>query len=70
MANHVTTLDHVSGGRAIAGIGAGWQVNEHAAYGIDLLSPADRSDRFEESVAVVAALLRKPRTTFAARYSR
>ena len=34
----VTALDHVSGGRAIAGLGAGWQVNEHAAYGIDLLA--------------------------------
>ena len=32
-------LDHVSGGRAIAGIGAGWQVNEHVAYGVDLPSP-------------------------------
>jgi alkanesulfonate monooxygenase SsuD/methylene tetrahydromethanopterin reductase-like flavin-dependent oxidoreductase (luciferase family) len=64
VANHVAALDHVSGGRAIAGIGAGWQVNEHAAYGIDLLSPADRSDRFEESVAVISALLRQPRSTF------
>ena len=64
VANVVTALDHVSGGRAIAGLGAGWQVNEHTAYGIDLLSPADRSDRFEESVAVVSALLRQPRSTF------
>jgi alkanesulfonate monooxygenase SsuD/methylene tetrahydromethanopterin reductase-like flavin-dependent oxidoreductase (luciferase family) len=64
VANAVTALDHVSGGRAIAGLGAGWQVNEHAAYGIDLLSPAERSDRFEESVAVVSGLLREPRSTF------
>jgi F420-dependent oxidoreductase-like protein len=68
VANMVTTLDHVSGGRAIAGLGAGWQVNEHRAYGIDLLSPADRSDRFEESVAVVASLLRNDRTTFEGRF--
>jgi alkanesulfonate monooxygenase SsuD/methylene tetrahydromethanopterin reductase-like flavin-dependent oxidoreductase (luciferase family) len=67
VANVVTALDHVSGGRAIAGLGAGWQVNEHTAYGIDLLSPGDRSDRFEESVAVVAALLRQPRSTFEGR---
>ncbi len=53
VANQVTALDHVSDGRAIAGLGAGWQVNEHAAYGIDLPGPAELSDRFEESVAVV-----------------
>jgi alkanesulfonate monooxygenase SsuD/methylene tetrahydromethanopterin reductase-like flavin-dependent oxidoreductase (luciferase family) len=64
VANMVTTIDHISGGRAIAGLGAGWQVNEHRAYGIDLLSPGDRSDRFEESVAIVSSLLREERTTF------
>ena len=68
VANQVAALDHVSGGRAIAGLGAGWQVNEHAAYGIDLLSARDRSDRFEESVHVVASLLREPRTTFDGRF--
>jgi F420-dependent oxidoreductase-like protein len=68
VANQIAALDHVSGGRAIAGLGAGWQVNEHTAYGIDLLTPAERSDRFEESVAVVASLLREERTTFEGRY--
>jgi alkanesulfonate monooxygenase SsuD/methylene tetrahydromethanopterin reductase-like flavin-dependent oxidoreductase (luciferase family) len=68
VANMVAALDHVSGGRAIAGLGAGWQVNEHAAYGIDLLSVRDRSDRFEETVHVVASLLREPRTTYDGRF--
>ena len=68
VANMAAALDHVSSGRAIAGLGAGWQVNEHAAYGIDLLSDGDRSDRFEESVHVVASLLRERRTTFDGRY--
>jgi F420-dependent oxidoreductase-like protein len=68
VANQIAALDHVSGGRAIAGIGAGWQVNEHTAYGIDLMSPAERSDRFEESVAVISSLLREERTTFEGRY--
>jgi alkanesulfonate monooxygenase SsuD/methylene tetrahydromethanopterin reductase-like flavin-dependent oxidoreductase (luciferase family) len=68
VANMVAALDHVSGGRAIAGLGAGWQVNEHAAYGIDRLSVKDRSDRFEETVHVVASLLREPRTTFDGRF--
>lgn len=70
VANQVAALDHVSGGRAVAGLGAGWQVNEHAAYGIDLLDVRDRSDRFEESVHVVASLLREDRTTFAGRFFR
>jgi alkanesulfonate monooxygenase SsuD/methylene tetrahydromethanopterin reductase-like flavin-dependent oxidoreductase (luciferase family) len=68
VANQLTALDHVSGGRAIAGLGAGWQVNEHAAYGLDLMNPHDLSDRFEESVAVISALLRDDRTTFAGRF--
>jgi len=68
VANQVTALDHVSDGRAIAGLGAGWQVNEHAAYGIDLMNPHDLSDRFEEGVAVVAALLREDRSTIGGRY--
>src|SRR4051794_41236409 len=64
VANQVTALDHVSGGRTIAGLGAGWQVNEHAAYGIDLPAPAELSDRFEESVAVGSALLRPAPSSF------
>jgi alkanesulfonate monooxygenase SsuD/methylene tetrahydromethanopterin reductase-like flavin-dependent oxidoreductase (luciferase family) len=68
VANQITALDHLSDGRAIAGLGAGWQVNEHTAYGIDLMSPRDRSDRFEESVAVVSALLREDRADFQGRF--
>jgi alkanesulfonate monooxygenase SsuD/methylene tetrahydromethanopterin reductase-like flavin-dependent oxidoreductase (luciferase family) len=68
VANALTALDHVSGGRAIAGLGAGWQVNEHRAYGIDLMDPHDRSDRFEETVAVVSALLREDRAGFHGRF--
>jgi alkanesulfonate monooxygenase SsuD/methylene tetrahydromethanopterin reductase-like flavin-dependent oxidoreductase (luciferase family) len=70
VAHQLTTLDHVSGGRAIAGLGAGWQVNEHAAYGIELLDPGDLSDRFEESVAVVSSMLREDRTDFRGRHFR
>ena len=68
VANQLTALDHVSDGRAIAGLGAGWQVNEHTAYGIDLMNPHDLSDRFEESVAVISALLREDRSDFSGRH--
>src|SRR5690349_11771779 len=36
VANMAASLDHVSGGRVVLGLGAGWQLNEHVAYGIDL----------------------------------
>jgi F420-dependent oxidoreductase-like protein len=70
VANMVTTIDHISGGRAIAGLGAGWQVNEHRAFGIELPEPAELSDRFEESVAIVSSMLREDRTTYDGRHFR
>ena len=65
VANVAATIDHISGGRFVLGLGAGWQVNEHAAYGIDLLEVGPRLDRFEEACAVVCSLLAEPRTTYA-----
>lgn len=65
LANIASAVDHISGGRLTLGIGAGWQVNEHAAYGIPLGSPKERLDRFEEACAVLTSMLREPRTTFA-----
>ena len=37
LAKRACTIDHISDGRLVLGIGAGWQVNEHRAYGIELL---------------------------------
>ena len=50
LANMATTLDIVSGGRLELGIGAGWNEEESGAYGIELGTPAQRSDRFEEAL--------------------
>ncbi|HET8662124.1 MAG TPA: TIGR03560 family F420-dependent LLM class oxidoreductase [Micromonosporaceae bacterium] len=63
VANMAATLDHVTGGRFVLGLGAGWQVNEHAAYGLELGSTRSRMDRFEEACAAIRSLLTRPRTT-------
>lgn len=64
VAKGAVTLDDVTGGRFVLGLGAGWQQNEHLAYGIDLPPVAARMDRFEETCAAVRALLTEDRTTF------
>lgn len=64
LANRAVTIDHVSGGRMVLGLGAGWQVNEHAAYGIELEEPRRRVDRFEEAIQIVRSLLHDDLTTF------
>jgi probable F420-dependent oxidoreductase len=63
LAKMAATLDHVSGGRLTLGLGAGWQPNEHTAYGIELLPPPARLARFAEYVIAVRSLLREPSTT-------
>ena len=61
VANWAATLDHVTGGRVVLGMGAGWQVNEHEQYGIELPPPGERLARLDEACRVVTALLRTPR---------
>lgn len=58
VAKSLTTLDHLSGGRAIAGLGAAWHELEHEAHGIEFgASPGERLRWLEESVAAIRALL-------------
>ena len=65
LANRATTIDHLSNGRMVLGLGAGWQINEHLAYGIELEPPDRRVQRFEEAIQIVRALTTQDRTTFA-----
>jgi alkanesulfonate monooxygenase SsuD/methylene tetrahydromethanopterin reductase-like flavin-dependent oxidoreductase (luciferase family) len=65
LANRAATIDHISDGRMVLGLGAGWQINEHRAYGIELEPPKRRVDRFEQAIQVVRSLLSEDRTTFA-----
>jgi F420-dependent oxidoreductase-like protein len=70
LANMAATVDQVSGGRFVLGIGAGWQENEHRQYGIELPPVRERIDRFEEAIRVLRGLLREPTTTFAGAHYR
>ena len=68
LANIAAAVDNISGGRLLLGVGAGWQINEHSAYGIDLGTIKERLDRFEEACEVLVGLLREKRTSFAGSY--
>ncbi len=64
------TVDHISGGRLILGIGSGWNVDEHRRYGIPLQPPAERVSRLEEAVELIDLLQRQDRTTYDGRFYR
>jgi len=64
VANAAATIDQISNGRFVLGLGAGWQQNEHDAYGIELDDARTRSDRLEEACAVITMLLREDVASF------
>jgi len=68
LANRAGTLDQLSNGRFVLGLGAGWQINEHAAYGIELEVSGTRVSRFEESIQIIESLLTKDHTTFKGKF--
>lgn len=56
LAKQAVTLDHVTGGRFILGLGAGWHVGEHESLGIELPAIGERMGRLEAQVRVLKAL--------------
>src|SRR3954454_2369619 len=65
LAKMAATVDGISGGRLILGLGAGWNDREYAAFGF----PFDhRISRFEEAFTIIRTLLRDGRTDFHGSY--
>lgn len=70
LAKMATTVDIISGGRLILGMGAGWFELEHKEYGIPFPPVAERLARLDESLEVIKRLWTEERTTFTGRYYR
>ena len=69
LAKTAATVDVVSGGRVVLGIGTGWNIREHEAYGWDFPSMRERSDRLEEACALIRRLFHcEGRVDFDGRY--
>ena len=65
LAKMITAIDHISGGRADMGLGAGWAQVEYNAYGIDFPGVKTRMDQLEEAAQCVRGLLHEDVTDFA-----
>lgn len=70
LAKIVTTLDVLSGGRAILGIGAAWNEEEHRGYGFDFPSTGERLSRLEEALQICRLMFREEAPTFHGRFYR
>lgn len=70
LAKQVTTLDGISGGRAILGIGAAWFEEEAKAYGFAFPPLGERLGRLEDAVRICRAMFDAPCSTVEGRYYR
>ena len=70
LAKQIATLDHVSGGRAIAGLGAGWFQAEFEAYGCPFPPLRERMEALEETARILKLLWTEERASFEGRHFR
>src|SRR5262249_26969760 len=68
LAKMVTTLDVISRGRAVLGIGAAWNAGEHAGYGIPFPSVRERMDRLDEALGIARLMFTEERPSFTGHY--
>src|SRR3954467_4119420 len=70
VAKITTTLDVISGGRAVLGIGAAWFEAEHKAYGYEFPSLRERFERLEDALQIIRAMLTQDLATFEGKHYR
>ena len=68
LAKMAATLDHMTGGRVVLGLGSGWQENEHQQYGIPFYTVRERLERLDEACAVIKALFSESKASFDGRF--
>ena len=68
LAKTVTTLDHISGGRATLGIGCGWFEKEHVDLGFEFGTFTDRFEKLEESLRIIIPMLRNETVSLAGKH--
>jgi len=64
LAKSITTTDVVSGGRAVLGIGAGWDADEHRRYGLEFPGPGERVRRLGDAVPICRAMFDDEAATY------
>ena len=70
LAKIVTTLDVLSGGRAVLGLGAAWYQQEHEALGVRFPPVAERFERLEETLQIVRAMFDGERAPYDGKHYR
>jgi F420-dependent oxidoreductase-like protein len=70
LAKTVTTLDVISSGRAVLGIGAAWYEAEHQGYGFTFPPVRERMDRLDEALRICRTMFTRERSTYEGRYYR
>jgi F420-dependent oxidoreductase-like protein len=70
LAKTATTLDVISGGRAILGLGAAWNEQEHIGYGYEFPPIPERMDRLDEALTIIRAMFTEDQPTFTGQHYR
>lgn len=68
LAKMTSTIDHISGGRLIAGLGSGWFGDEFKAYGYGAMSDGERIERMDEAIKVLKAMWTEEEPSYRGRY--